>query len=264
VDSKASAVGIDPTLRFILGLLAVAGLGALIVYYGLIPGGRTIGRSLFSNNLDYRIAHIETRSDGVLKSDQLLYFARLETGDNLFGFKLSAVRDRLEKEPIIKTARVRRQLPDRLFIEVKERVPIARLGRASNRINRLLDVDGVIIGKTFDAKHLPFILGDTAVASAGLGDSIGNGRSGDALEALSIYLDQRLDRYMEIQSIIVGSPEYLDIRLQNGTRIKLPRDQIKSGLEHAVAGLVKAREVGRVIQLIDFVPSIDNPIVTYL
>ena len=125
-------------------------------------------------------------------------------------------------------------------------------------------VDGVIIGKTFDAKHLPFILGDTAVASAGLGDSIGNGRSGDALEALSIYLDQRLDRYMEIQSIIVGSPEYLDIRLQNGTRIKLPRDQIKSGLEHAVAGLVKAREVGRVIQLIDFVPSIDNPIVTYL
>ena len=141
VDSKASAVGIDPTLRFMLGLLAVAGLAALIVY-GLILGGRTMGRSLFSNNLEYSIAHIETRSDGVLKSDQLLQFAHLQTGENLFGFKLSEGRDRLEKEPIIKSARVRRQLPDRLFIEVKERVPIARLGRAKNRINRLLDVEG--------------------------------------------------------------------------------------------------------------------------
>ncbi|MFT5124166.1 MAG: cell division septal protein FtsQ [Kiritimatiellia bacterium] len=262
VNSKSSAAGIDPTLRFILGLVAVAALASLIIY-GFILGGRIMGRSLFANNPDYQIAHIETRSDGALKSDQLLNFANLEPGENLFGFKLAEIRDRLEKEPIIKSARVRRQLPDRLFIEVKERVPIARLGRATNKINLLLDVDGVIIGKTFDAKHLPFIVG-VITRDKGLGDSIGDSRAGDALEALSIYLEQRLDRYMDIRSIGVGHPDYLDVRLQTGTRIKLPRDQMKAGLDHAVASLEKAREVGRVVALIDLLPSVDNPIITYL
>jgi len=79
---------------------------------------------------------------------------------------LDAMRDRLEALPWVARASVIRQFPDRIYVAVAERNPVARW-QAGGAVH-LIDADGTAFAPpdAGDFAHLPLISGDGARASA--------------------------------------------------------------------------------------------------
>lgn len=79
--------------------------------------------------------------------------------NNIFILNLGAVRDELLHEPYVKDVYLRRELPDRVYIRIEERVPYAVL-RMEGR-ERLVDREGFILGplEKKTGKALPVVSG---------------------------------------------------------------------------------------------------------
>ncbi|MFT5468738.1 MAG: cell division septal protein FtsQ [Verrucomicrobiales bacterium] len=138
--------------------------------------GAAVGlHQVFYENPDFAVRQIRIQTDGRLSDDRVLALAKIPETANIFSLDLAALQERLEAVSFIRSARIERHLPDRLFIQLEEREPIAwlsapRLGihpRGTGRHSILLDRDGVpmrfeeLLG-SFD--HLP------VVAASGEGD----------------------------------------------------------------------------------------------
>jgi len=87
-------------------------------------------------------------------------------GSAIFALDLEAARRRLESLGWVRSAVVRRRLPDTLEVSIVERVPFVRWQH--KRATRLVDRDGTVIGRAagggFD--RLPLVVGSGAPAAA--------------------------------------------------------------------------------------------------
>lgn len=238
-----------------------AGLCLLIAGWGLWILAGSLGRVLFSQNPQFNVTTIAARTDGVLPEALLVEWAGVPAEANLFQLSLPVVRDRLEKNPIIRKAVVRRRLPDTLEIVVNERVPIARMGQVEGHMNWLVDVDGVLIRKSFQDKHLPFLLGVPQHVT--LGDTIAQGRAADGLEYLARLREMpALKRDLfDVRMISVGHPDYVDARLNDGSKVLLPRgEDARRILEEATRMIDLARRQQRELTFFDLRPRGENRI----
>ncbi len=223
-------------------LLIFGGLSLLVLLWGFFLFLGWLGSILFSGNSRFDLQQVEARSDGVLPEAMLVEWAGVEDGSNLFDLDLPEIRERLESNAIIRKAVLRRQLPDSLLITVNERVPLARLGQVEGRMNWLVDEEGVILQKSFQHKHLPFLLGVTDPLM--LGTDISEGRAESALNYLAVLRDMPAIKreLLAVQVIGLGNPDYLDWRLRDGRRLELPRDSDpKDVLEEASRILYEAQ-----------------------
>lgn len=217
----ASQVDNGPLVWAVTGLVGLLSL-SLILWTLWVTAG-FLGRVLFTENPRFQIREITARSDGVLRESLLIEWSGITPEANLFQISLTNVRDRLEKNAIVRNAVVRRRLPGRIEIEVNERVPIARMGQVEGQMNWLLDVEGVLIRKSLQDKHLPFLLG--VPQNVTQGDTVAAGRGEDALRYLAVLRDMPVLKreLFDIQAISVGHPDYLDARLGSGIQVLLPR-----------------------------------------
>lgn len=256
--AKSAPVGDGMTQAavWVIGALCV-----LIAGWGLWSLAGATGRLLFSGNPRFNLTAIDARTDGVLPQPLLVEWAGVPSEVNLFQLSLPLVRDRLEANPIVRRAVVRRRLPGTLEIVVNERVPIARMGQVEGHMNWLVDVEGVLIRKSFQDKHLPFLLG--VPQNVTLGDTIAQGRAADGLEYLAQLRDMpALKRDLfDVHVISVGHPDFLDARLRDGTRVLLPRSaDSRRVLEEATRMLEQTRREGRELTSFDLRPRGENRI----
>jgi cell division protein FtsQ len=220
VSTTASAqpVGLPAGAFFLFGglCLLVAGWGIWLVVGWMYS-------FLFTQNDRFLLERVEARTDGVLTEELLQEWTGLEAGVNLYEVDLPALRNRLESHAIVKRALVRRQLPDGIEVAVNERVPLARMGRVEGRMNWLLDKEGVLIQKSFQSKHLPFLVG--VRQNVTLGESVAEGPALHALACIEDLqlLPSKMRELLEIHVISVGHPDYLDVRTRDGFQILLPR-----------------------------------------
>ncbi len=93
-----------------------------------------------------------------LGSEQVVKQADLKNNMNVLAINLSLARKKLLAHPIIKEAEIRRELPNSIFITIKEHVPMAilDLGRRF-----LINTEGEIYKEFLetDPEHLPVIAG---------------------------------------------------------------------------------------------------------
>lgn len=83
--------------------------------------------AIFFENEEFVLHRLNVHSDGVLRSHQLTEVANVAVGMRLMDLDLQAIRERIEKLPSVEEAIVSREMPDKLNIVVKERVPVAWL-----------------------------------------------------------------------------------------------------------------------------------------
>jgi cell division protein FtsQ len=251
-------------------VLIFGGLSLLVLLWGLWLLLGWFGRILFLENPRFALVKIEAKTDGVLPRDMLAEWAQ-ETqgvsilGRNLFTLSLESLRHNIEKNPIIREATVRRSLPDTLVIDVSERIPIARLGQTDGGRNWLVDAEGIIIHKSFEAKHLPFIKGVTDTLR--LGADISGGRAKDALAYLSRLRDmQPVKReLLDIREISVGHPDFLDCRLSDNFRVLLPRNgDVRDALERASRSIYEIKVQTLDKREVDLRPESGNSIISPL
>lgn len=253
---KASPVGL-PAGAFLL----FGGLCLLMLGWGTWLFMTWMGDLLFTQNPRFRLQKIEARSDSLLPENILKEWTGVQIGENLYRINLKDVRKRLEKQPIIRRAVVRRELPDTLSVAVYERVPIARMGLVDGGMNWLLDEEGIVIGKSFQSKQLPLLKGvDVQVIQ---GEDISGGSAGPVLPYLVALRDMKpkIRDLLPVVQVSVGHPDFLVFRLKDGIDIYFPRDgNIKELLMEASRGVYEIHTQNLNIEILDMLPQGQNKI----
>lgn len=84
-------------------------------------------RAVFFSNDEFRLSRLQVQTDGVMTEAELAAAGDIHQGMNLLAIDLDGLQKKITGLPMVKSARVSRELPDRLIIEVKERAPVAWL-----------------------------------------------------------------------------------------------------------------------------------------
>lgn len=94
---------------------------------GLHWGAKKLIHGAFYNNPDFALETVEIKNPGRLNRNEILQWAGVRKGQNLFSMNLYDVRNRLEAMPYIASVQVERRIPASLRITINERMPVARL-----------------------------------------------------------------------------------------------------------------------------------------
>ena len=126
----------------------------------ILLGAMMIGAVLFAFQRAYSVAthmalfrlkEVTISGNHVVPADRIRSLAQIEPGQNLFSVALTEAAARIQAEPMVKTVRLSRKLPDRIAISITEREPIALLAR-----ERLYGVDseGILL-PPFPPERMP-------------------------------------------------------------------------------------------------------------
>lgn len=204
----------------VLGLARVSGATGLVAD----------GIAHVAGNAGFKVRHVEVRGlsrlSRVLVDERALGQADLA----MTRFDPAALREELLLLPWVRDARVSRQLPDRLVIDIVERVPHAVLARAGR--SYLIDAEGVVL------------------APAGRDDGEGLLRlGGEGVQNRVGALARLLDRAPALRQKVaaadwVGDRRW-DLTFETGQRLALPE-----GEQRAAAALISFARADGVHRLI--------------
>ena len=90
-----------------------------------IAFGAHYGWKHLKTSPQFSIREIVISGNQKAQKEEILYLSGLEPGENIFSFSLSGVKKSIEYHPWVKSARIRKELPDRVVIEIKEEEPVA-------------------------------------------------------------------------------------------------------------------------------------------
>ena len=259
VNSQNRSSGESHAPWFVWAMVAILILAGAV--WGLRALSFSVGRALFAQNNRFEISRFDVRTSGILKLPQVLDYGGLQQGMNMFSFKLPDLQSKLEEAYIVKQAVVRRQLPNTLSIVLTEREAVARLGPPDSPIQKVVDMDGVVIRKSFQAQHLPLILGVNQ-SEYPLGTVLDFQRTEAALNVIRLCNLKKFSSILHVGAIAVGSPEFVMVRLKTGERLKLPRQGLETKIRKAAIILQKAVEQGERIEHLDLTTSGD-PFLVY-
>jgi cell division septal protein FtsQ len=227
--------------RIGLALFLLVGLPALGA--GLFWGGREAWRAMFTENDFFQIRRIEVTTDGNLGSENILEYAKVRNGLNLFAVRPKDIREALLSVPVIANAQVGRRLPDTLVMEVAERISVARLGRPGSGTPLAVDATGHVLGPSSVRASLPVILG---VKDKGLrpGDVVQDPMLKAALEILEICNQAAMRRELAVATIDLANEDQIEMGLMSGEQVLLSRERLEEKLRQLPIMRAVARSKG--------------------
>ena len=130
---------------------------------------------------------ISVTGTSLLSTSEILRLAAISDTAVLSDIDLMAIRQRIEKNPVVREALLRRNPPSTLEIEIHERLPIALLVNVRSK-DWLIDEDGYILpGAPDGTVHaVPIMTLDHALADATPGKQIRQQRVQEALRVLRL------------------------------------------------------------------------------
>jgi cell division protein FtsQ len=160
---------------------------------------------------------------------KILAIAGVDDKKSLPFFDVAQARARLEADPLIKQASVRKLYPNQIVIEIVERTPYAVWQKDGDV--RAIAADGAPIDEVNDGRYadLPFVVGDGA-----------NGRVREFV-ALLDAMDELKPR---VEAGVLVDQRRWNLRLKSGIDIKLP----ESDPEAAIAELLILQRQSRILE----------------
>ncbi|MFC1468005.1 cell division protein FtsQ/DivIB [Verrucomicrobiota bacterium] len=242
--------------RVVALLIVVAFIGGLGIL--AVKGAQAVGRFLFSGNPQFTIREVEISSDGQLPTEWLQRQADVGYGDNLFAVKPKAIRRELKRVPKIQAVSVKRQLPDQLIIDVKERFAVAQISfKAKNRYPQTIDQFGVVMAPSGRAGKLPLIYGVPEFEdqrNLRPGTNIKASALDCALEVLKWCNTSRWGAFVEVASIDASYQDFIRVYLADNTLVYVPqiRPNVLRGKLLRLANVLQiAREEGSQLAHVD-------------
>jgi hypothetical protein len=224
--STGTAGGKSPSAQSWPGRLLAKALAPLLVAIAVLAlgTGATFGLrwALLRANPFFTLRQIDVRTDGEGLGEDSVIAILAEMGyrekeTNIFDIDVRAIRERLEKAAVVKSARVYRVLPDLLVVSFIQRRPAARL-RA--RIPRFVDHEGhVLLPWEADGfSLLPDIVGTREVNGFRPGQKIDDEVLLGALHFLRLNEDyaDRLDCRAYMIQLDYHPPEKLRLYVHRG------------------------------------------------
>lgn len=211
-----------------VALVAIAVGGAVWL---VALGVKHLRESLFAGNEHFVLRTIETTSSGRLTAAHLREYGGFSEGANLFDLDIAAIKKRLEDVPLIRDVTIQRRLPSTLVVRVNERVPVARIAPGTGGFFFSVDRDSMVIGLAgSQLMHLPVVKGfrDRGISP---GTSLSDTGASDALQLLTLLDESPAGDNIRLTTIDVSNPDYLDLSLESGIKVLLPRQVSRAKLE---------------------------------
>jgi cell division protein FtsQ len=184
----------------------------------------------------FQVANILVEGREYTDVDALRAIINVNKGDPLFLFQPEPARAMLEKLSWVKSVQVERRFPDTIFINLKERTPMA-LWQRNKRLS-LIDTEGVILtdDKLSRFKDLIVVVGDDVPERA------------PEFLALLKSEPQILRKLEAVKSI---SGRRWDLTLKSGATVKLPEEEVALSLRRLVAMQEKENIMDKNVKVID-------------
>ena len=254
----ASGVKARRVVTIALLLLVVGG-----IFYTFLKGCEWIKGQLFSNNPRFEIQHLVISCDGNLGEDYIREISGLREGMNLFEFSFGQIEEKLNGVSRIESVYLERKLPHTLMVDVKERVPVARItGARETKYPFLVDRYGYILPHRRSATALPLIKGIDQELP--LGEQLKNQDMETALKIIALCESTSyLRTYVRIESLDVKYSDFIDLRLQGGIRVRMPRFSLKPKLQNLATVIKIANGQGQRVKEVDLTLDSAKVPVTY-
>jgi cell division septal protein FtsQ len=233
--------------------LTVALFLALIVgiIFGISKGFKEMEQKLFSENTRFEIQHLIISCDGKLSEDRIREYTGISEGMNLFEVSFDDIETALADVSVIESVYLERDLPNTLIIKVKERMPVARImGLKNRKYPFVVDRYSVVLPFRQSAKSLPLIKGLECELRLGLPAD-----DQDVETALKIIAlcesTGYLRTYVRMESLDVKYSDFIDMRLEEGVRVRMPRFSIKPKLQDLATVIKIAKGQGKRVKEVD-------------
>lgn len=190
-------------------------------------------RVLFSENPTFRIRTIEVSISGdKFSAADICEMGNIREGMNLFALRFKDLRKKF-KNPDIVSTRFERKLPNTLRIEVRERVPVARVDsdHPDSNVRCLIDAEGVLL--TSEGRrgvgHLSYITGLTEKLVPG--NQLNDEKIKVALGVIKLCNSNlRWDNYIQLLNIDVSPYDYVILNLRDNVSVKMPLHSLEAKL----------------------------------
>lgn len=230
---------------------AVAAILIFLVGTGLLFW--VLSEEMFTANPRFKLRHLRVKShdQGFWKGKKELVCEILrirEGGTNLFAVNPGELRQRLlAREPSIQSVRIIRELPDTMYVEIVERIPVAMVNSPQSRL--VVDSNTILMEKDrcMDiASTLPIILGLPNVSSYPPGSAIGKFEAAVNLVRLnktSYYPDLRIGAInVSEKGQLICAVYYKNDK--NVFRVVMPDRQLSKNLQVLVSVLEEMHKTG--------------------
>ena len=125
---------------------------ALLLSFVFIALLKVVVVEAFWNNARFHLKDIAVKTEGPLSKSAIAAASGLKEGDHMLMISLRAVKDRLETLPEVQAAKITRNFPGTIVLDVTQRMPVAWLecpdksvvAKASN-FGCLLDDSGIVV-----------------------------------------------------------------------------------------------------------------------
>ena len=201
-----------------IGQTAAVGFLLSAVLYGMIAGGQ-VGRLADALMVFAGFGIEDVRIEGNSETSEITILERLELDGSLVSFDVAAAQTRIAELPWIERAVVRKFYPDRLEIEIEERIPFALWQRDGEVF--VIDQTGTKIVPLDEHRFakLPFMVGQAANAKA-------------AQFFIEILSEPEIAEQMRAAVYVAG--RRWDLHLENGVTVKLPERDVREALAQLV------------------------------
>lgn len=126
----------------------------------LIFAAFTAGLYFFAASSFFDVTSFEVSGNSYYNKDEILIMGNCKTGENIFwGSGCKNIRTRLEKDAYMEEVKVKRILPDKIRIELKERKQVAAVVYGDSYV--IIDRGGTVLRKSTVPPKLPLIHGLT-------------------------------------------------------------------------------------------------------
>ena len=216
--------------------LAVRLVKILIFYLAICFLGWNFFTFIFSSNF-CNIEDVIIKGNDCLSEDEIFYKSGIKLGKNIFKLDLKKTKDFLMQEPWIKEAEIKRVIPDKIIISLKERkaAAIVHIGEEYFSSTK----EGIVLSKIDKPEEgfgLPLVLG-LKLDGIKIGEIIGKPEFRTALESINsaeVILPKKFCR-VEILSpddfMICNKDDTLKIRVNAPEGIINKENLLREALE---------------------------------
>ncbi len=249
-----------PRRALTLGLLLLVVAG---IVFGIGQGYAWINRKLFSENPRFEIQHLVISSDGKLSEERIREYTGLHEGTNLFAVSFREIEKSLAQVPLVESVVLERKLPHTLTVTVKERVAVARIsGRTERKFPYLVDRYGYVLPPRQNSETLPMIMG--LENEPALNTRLEHPDVETALRIIAICdSSSYLRNYVRLLSLDVRYSDFIDMRLEGGMRVRMPRYSLKPKLQNLATVIKIAAGQGQRVKEVDLTLDSGKVPVTY-
>lgn len=227
--------------------LRTAGAGVkaaavLLFLMGLVSAGKIVVKEAFVNNPRFLLQHISVTTDEVagLTPSQIVETSGLKEGMNMLSVSLVQVKEKIAALPEVRSVKVTRGYPGILFLDVRQRRPVAWLECKEMKIDAsadghgvLLDGDGYVMpsGEAIAGLAVLPVVEVPALERLALGQKVESPNALAALEFLQKHETGGLGARMQVEKVDARRDFVFDTVYHDGLRVLFPRRDVEGQMK---------------------------------